>query len=103
MRLKQQVRILTSDAVTSVGITAGGTAYIVPAVTFSAPDSGTTATGTAVLNNGVVSSITIIDGGSGYTTAPTATLQNPPKTQSNCNHYHTNGTVKYNHRSSSGV
>ena len=96
--------VLTSDAVTSVAITAGGTAYsAVPAVTFSAPDSGTTATGTAVLNNGVVSSITITDGGSGYTTVPTVTIAEPTKTQATATASITNGTVTMINIQNAGV
>jgi len=58
--------------VDDITITSGSSGYAsVPAVTFSAPTSGTTATGTAVLTSGVVTSITITNVGSGYTSAPT--------------------------------
>lgn len=68
----------TLDEVGSVTITNGGTGYTsAPTVTFSAPTSGTTATGTATIQNGVVVSVTITDPGSGYTTAPTVTFSAP--------------------------
>ena len=65
----------SKDEVGSVVITAGGTGYTsVPTVTFSAPTSGTTATGTAVIQNGAVVAVTITNPGSGYTSAPTVTF-----------------------------
>ena len=65
--------------VASVTITDGGSGYTTaPTVTFSAPTSGTTATGTATINTaGTVTGVTITDGGSGYTTAPTVTFSAP--------------------------
>ena len=45
------------------------------------------------MNNGVVSSITITDGGSGYTTVPTVTIAEPTKTQATATTSITNGTV----------
>jgi hypothetical protein len=65
----------SKDEVGSVIITNGGSGYTsVPTVTFSAPASGTTATGTAVIQDGAVVSVTITDPGSGYTAAPTVTF-----------------------------
>ena len=57
----------------------GGTNYTAaPTVTFSAPPSGITATGTAVLgtgaNAGKVVGITITNGGTGYSSAPSITF-----------------------------
>jgi hypothetical protein len=54
----------------------GGTGYTsAPTVTFSAPPAGgVTATGTAVITNGVVTAVTITNPGSGYTTPPTITF-----------------------------
>ena len=47
----------------------------VPNVTFSAPGSGTTAEGIAIVNNqGKVDSINVFNKGSGYTEAPTITI-----------------------------
>ncbi|MDE2104408.1 MAG: hypothetical protein KGL39_44630, partial [Patescibacteria group bacterium] len=68
----------SKDAVGSVIITNGGSGYTtVPTVTFSAPTSGTTATGTAVIQNGAVVSVTITNPGNGYTAAPTVTFSAP--------------------------
>lgn len=68
----------STDAVGSVIITNGGTGYTaVPTVTFSAPTSGTTATGTAIIQNGIVVAVTITDPGNGYTAAPTVTFSAP--------------------------
>ena len=49
----------------------GGSGYTSqPTVVFAPPPSGTTATGTANISGGAVTSITIISGGSGYSSAP---------------------------------
>lgn len=68
----------SKDEVGSVTITNGGSGYTAaPTVTFSAPTTGTTATGTANIANGAVISVTITNPGSGYTTAPTVTFSAP--------------------------
>lgn len=68
----------TKDSVGSVTITSGGSGYTTaPTVTFSAPASGTTATGTSTIQNGEVISVTITNPGSGYTSAPTVTFSAP--------------------------
>lgn len=56
---------------TWTGFTAGTTT-----VTFSAPQipGGVTATGTAVIDTGAITGISITDSGSGYTSAPTVTI-----------------------------
>ena len=60
------------DTVSATTITAGGSSYSsAPTVTFSAPTSGTTATGTATIASGAVTGITITNPGTGYTSAPT--------------------------------
>ena len=76
----------TSGKVVSATITNSGSGYItVPTVTFSAPTSGATATGTAVTNYNTamgpnkdaswrVTGITIVNQGSGYSSAPTITI-----------------------------
>ena len=65
--------------VNSITITNAGTGYTsAPTVAFSAPVGGTTATGTAVLNNDGagpnIDSITITNDGQNYVTAPTITI-----------------------------
>lgn len=66
-------KYLGRGQVAAVNVTAGGSGYgAPPTVTFAAPLSGTTATGTAVLTSGTVTSVTITNPGSGYTVA------NPP-------------------------
>ncbi|MDN7820613.1 hypothetical protein [Burkholderia vietnamiensis] len=65
----------SKDEVGSVLVTNGGSGYTsAPTVTFSAPTSGTTATGTAVIQNGKVVAVTITNPGSGYTAAPTVSF-----------------------------
>jgi hypothetical protein len=63
---------------TSLDIT---TAYIIePRVEFSAPASGTTATGRCRVSNGLIVEFRIINPGSGYVTAPTLTITDPNNT-----------------------
>lgn len=70
---------VTNSSVAYVNITVGGSGYgtTVPNVTFSAPPSGVTATGHAVLTAGVVTEIIIDNPGSGYVTEPTITIDPP--------------------------
>lgn len=66
-----------STGVQSVTISNGGSGYTVaPNVAFSAPFSGVTATGTAIIDTvtGSVVSVTITNPGSGYTAAATVTF-----------------------------
>ena len=66
---------LGSDKVQNVTITNGGTGYVsTDTITFSAPTSGITATGTLVVSGGVITGVTITNRGTGYTTAPTYTI-----------------------------
>lgn len=65
---------ITNDRVASVTLLTGGTGYVNPTVTFSAPSSGTTATGTVQYTTGVVIGVTITNAGSGYTTETTPTV-----------------------------
>jgi len=65
---------ITNDKVAVVNILTGGSGYVSPTVTFSAPPSGTTATGTVQVTGGVVTGVTITNPGSGYVTAPTVTI-----------------------------
>jgi hypothetical protein len=65
---------VTNDRVASVNIITGGSGYVSPSVTFSAPPSGVTATGTVQITGGVVTGITITNAGSGYVTAPSVTI-----------------------------
>ena len=65
------------DNVVSLAVNSAGTGYANAgdaAVTVSAPSSGTTATGTAVVTAGKVTSITITEDGAGYTSTPTVTI-----------------------------
>lgn len=64
---------LTAGAVTALTVLTGGAYTVAPTVTISG-GGGSGATGTAVLTNGTVTSITITAAGSLYTTTPTVTL-----------------------------
>ena len=68
-----------SDGVGRITITEDGSGYsTAPTVTFTAaPAGGTTATGTANISDGSVTSITITEHGAGYTTTPTITIAAP--------------------------
>jgi len=55
------------DAILSVVLTSGGTGYTsAPIVTIAPPATGTQATATATITAGVVTAITVTNGGSGY-------------------------------------
>lgn len=65
---------LTSNAVSSIAVTAGGSGYTKVPVVSLIGGGGTGAQATAVLTNGVVTSINVTNGGSGYSTAPTVSI-----------------------------
>ena len=67
---------LTATGVESVTMNTRGSGYTsIPTVTFSAPGSGTTAQGHAIINaQGQVDGINVFNAGSGYTEAPTITI-----------------------------
>jgi hypothetical protein len=76
-----QVRKISfgNQSVVAVIPVSGGSGYTsAPTVTFSAPATGTTATGTATITSGVVTGVTITNPGSGYTSAPTVTFSAAP-------------------------
>lgn len=85
--LTQSVRILTpiSGSITSISVTAGGSAYTSPTITISAPDlpggtavnpGGLQATATGSLTAAVLTSISVTQAGSGYY-APVVTITDP--------------------------
>ncbi len=69
---------ISAGSVNGTTITTGGDNYGVDTVvTFTAPPSGVTATGTVVLGpTGVVTGIIVTNAGSGYTVAPTISFSN---------------------------
>ena len=82
--LAKATSAITGGAISGTTISDGGAFYnpaIPPTVTFSAPPTGgTQATGTAtVSSNGIVTGIFITNPGSGYTSAPTVTIDYSPK------------------------
>jgi hypothetical protein len=66
----------TSNYVVGVNITDGGQSYAsAPTITFSsAPEGGTTATGTVVMEGGIVDRIDMVEFGSGYVEEPSVTF-----------------------------
>ena len=67
--------LVDNSSIGGTTILTGGTGYTAPTVAFSAPaGGGTTATGTVNVTSGVVTSINITNGGSGYTTSDTLTV-----------------------------
>ncbi|WP_439104064.1 Ig-like domain-containing protein, partial [Celeribacter marinus] len=67
---------------TTITLSNAGKGYsstALPTVTFSAPDAGdgVQATGVAVVENGILTGITVTEAGSGYYTAPTVTIDAP--------------------------
>lgn len=96
-----EVSVDGTDNLARVSVTSRNSFFAeVPAVTFSAPASGTTATGTAVVTNGSVTAINITNIGSGYTTAPTVTINLPRLTIPAANVDTVSGIFTYtaNHR-----
>ena len=80
--LAKATSTITGDVVTSITISDGGAHYKVatpPSVTISGGGgTGATAT-TTVSSTGIVNGVSITSGGSGYTSAPTITIDYSPK------------------------
>ena len=80
--LAKATSAITGDAVSGITISDGGAHYKVatpPSVTITG-GGGTGATATATVSaTGIVNAITITAGGSGYTSAPTVTIDYSPK------------------------
>lgn len=67
---------ITNDTVATTSVVVGGSNYSDNAtVVFSAPDTGTTTTGTLNLTSGIVTGVTLTNSGSGYGTPPTVTVK----------------------------
>lgn len=66
--------ILSSQTVTSISVTAGGSLYNVSPKVVISGGAGSGATAEAVVAGGAVVSIRVITGGTGYTSAPTVTF-----------------------------
>lgn len=61
-------KYLDRGQIVKINVTDGGSEYgSAPTVTISAPDSGTTATATATISDGVVTDVVITNPGAGYT------------------------------------
>jgi len=70
---------MSGSGVTSYSLTNDGLGYATaPAVTFNTPINGTAATGTAIVQGGVVVGINITNPGIGYTSTPTVGIANAP-------------------------
>lgn len=68
-------KYLDRGQIVAVVVTDGGSGYVsAPAVTISAPASGTQATATATITGGVVTAVTITNPGAGYTAGDTITV-----------------------------
>jgi hypothetical protein len=73
--LSQGLERFVRGGVTGGLVTAGGSGYDgTSVITFTAPASGTTATGTLQITSGVVTGLIVTNPGSGYTSAPTVSL-----------------------------
>ena len=84
---------ITNDIVATTTVTTGGTNYSTGVtVAFSAPPSGTTATGTVQTTGGVVTNISLTNSGTGYVSAPTLTIT-PAATYQNVAVTNTSGTA----------
>jgi hypothetical protein len=65
-------------SIVAANLTAGGSGYIAAPVVTISGGGGSGATASAVIKDGVVTTIIITDGGVGYTSAPTITIAPPP-------------------------
>ena len=66
-----------TSIISSITVDSGGSGYIKPTVTLVGGTTGTPATATATVVNGVITAITLNTVGSGYTSAPTVTITDP--------------------------
>lgn len=66
--------LYSSGFVNRIDVDAGGSGYTAPSITISDPPSGTTATATAVVVGGVITSVTITNPGTGYVSTPSVTI-----------------------------
>ena len=86
--------ITTLGAVGIVTITSGGSGYTTtPTVTFSAPTSGTTATGEVVMVGGTISAVRLSNAGTGYTAGQNVTVTIGAATTIGTGNYVFNETV----------
>jgi len=72
-----QMNVIVGGAIQqTITVTAGGSGYVIPPIiSFSPPPAGgLLPTAYAVLTAGAVSSVTVVDQGAGYTSAPTITV-----------------------------
>lgn len=69
---------IATGSLDAVTLTDGGCGYTMPTVDFDFPDSpdGVQATGSATVDNGVITSVTIENPGSGYISAPGVNIRN---------------------------
>ena len=89
--------INASGVVTTTNISQAGGFYLQPpAVTVSASPTNNDAVVTATINNNSVSALTVVSGGSGYTSAPTLTIASP----NNAIHFAATGTASANSQGS---
>jgi hypothetical protein len=71
--------IVDGGGVSEIEVTSGGSGYLNPSITISAPDVyGTPATARPIVNpDGIIVSIDILESGSGYTESPKVTIDEP--------------------------
>ena len=74
-----------------------------PTVTIAAPSSGTTATATATIAGGAVTAITVLNAGSGYTSAPAVTFSTGAAAATAVLHTTATGTVVLTAETVTGV
>jgi len=63
-----------TGTVDRVAIGSGGTGYTTPTISFTGGGGGSGATATATVSSGVITAITIVNPGSGYTSVPTVVI-----------------------------
>jgi hypothetical protein len=74
----RKISFANQSVIAAIPVSGGSGYTTAPTVTFAAPATGTTATGTATISGGSVTGITITNPGSGYTSTPSVTISAPP-------------------------
>ncbi len=83
---------LSGQFVTSYTVTSGGSGYTATPLVHVSGGGGSGASAVAVVSGGIVTAVNPVNAGSGYTNAPTATIDPPPPTITYTTYWSNDGT-----------